>query len=143
MTRRPRPPAQGGLWGRQEPLPTGTTPRRAAINDMDLVASVIASAQEPGYIVIGTSKRVFLRDHALKGHVLTVPRYEAETVAQLLDHGHLRLGGTHIVTDGRHEGPARSVLVPAPTRATATRWAVLTPLPGTRLSGNRLRGGRS
>ena len=63
---------------------------------------------------------------------VTVPRYEADTVAQLLDTGHLRLGGTHVVSDGRHEGPARSVLVTTATRALVARWAALTPLIGPR-----------
>ena len=133
MSRRTRP-AQTGLWGRQETLPaptTRTTARsagRGAVNDLDLVASVVASAQDPGYVVIGASERVFLRDPSRKGFVTTVPRYEADTVAQLLDHGQLRLGGTHVVSDGRHEGPARSVLVPTATRAMVARWAALAPL---------------
>jgi hypothetical protein len=127
MTR--RAPAQGGLWGRQQPLHTAPTTQRPTINDLDLVASVITTAQDPGYVVIGTAERVFLRDPARKGHVVTVPRYEADTVAQLLDHGHLRLGGTHVLTDGHREGPARSVLVPAATKAVSARWAALHRLP--------------
>jgi hypothetical protein len=69
--------------------------------------------------------------------VVTVPRYEADTVAQLLDSGHLRLGGTHVVSDGHRDGPARSVLVTAATRALAARWAALTPLHGTPRTGGR------
>ena len=135
MTR--RTPAQGGLWGRQQPLATnagttgnttGKTARRSPVNDLDLVTSVIRSATEPGYAVIGVSERVYSRDPHRKGFVTAVPRYEADTVAQLLDTGHLKLGGTHVVSDGRHEGPARSVLVPAATRAMLARWAALTPL---------------
>jgi hypothetical protein len=127
---RTRPPAQGGLWGRQQPLPTAsTTARRAAVNDLDLVASVVAAAQDPGYVLIGASERVFLRDPARNGFVTVVPRYEADTVAQLLDSGHLKIGGTHLVSDGRREGPARSVLVPAATRAMLARWAALHPHP--------------
>ena len=70
-----------------------------------------------------------------KGFVVTVPRYEADTVAQLLDSGHLKLGGTHVVSDGRREGPARSVLVTTATRTLLTRWAALTP--ATRRGGER------
>ena len=140
-TRRTRRPAQVGLWGRQQPLTnagSSTTAKRSAVNDLDLVTSVIRSADEPGYVVIGPSERVFLRDPARgKGFVVSVPRYEADTVAQLLDTGHLRLGGTHVVSDGRHEGPARSVLVTTATRALVARWAALTPSSPTRRSGGR------
>ena len=130
MTRRTT--AQGGLWGRQEPLPnTGTTSTRAVVNDLDLITSVIRSATDPGYVVVGVAERVYLRDTTrAKGFVVAVPRYEADTVAQLLDSGHLRLGGTHVVSDGRREGPARSVLVTTSTRALLARWANLTPLNG-------------
>src|SRR5689334_16381982 len=120
--------AQGGLWGRPETLPTTTSRQRPVVNDFDLVAAVIRSADDPGYVVIGPSKRVYLRDTTrAKGFVVSVPRYEADTVAQLLDAGHLRLGGTHVVSDGRHEGPARSVLVTTATRAMLARWAALHP----------------
>ena len=132
-TRRPRPPAQVGLWGRREPLPAARkAPGRAATNDLDLFASVVTSAQDPGYVLIGPAERVMLRDPTCgKTHVTTVPRYEADTVAQLLDAGHLKIGGTHVVTDGRREGPARSVLVPTATKAMVARWAALRPLTAT------------
>ena len=139
-TRRRRTPAQGGLWGRQEPLSTTGTAaqRRPAVNDLDLVASVIRSAEDPGYVLVGVGERVFLRDttHA-RGFVVTVPRYEADTVSQLLDSGHLKTGGTHLVSDGHHEGPARSVLVTSATRALLARWTALTPLHGTHRTGGR------
>jgi hypothetical protein len=129
MTPRKRPPAQPGLWGRQEPLPAPATTRRDAVtNDLDLVASVIRTAQDPGYVLIGTGERVYLRDPSRKGRVQPVPRYEADTVSQLLDDGHLKVGGTHVVSDGRREGQARSLLVPAATRAMAARWAALRPI---------------
>jgi hypothetical protein len=89
---------------------------------------VIATAQDPGYVVIGTTERVYLRDPARKHRVDPVPRYEADIIAQLLDDGHLKLGGIHLVTDGRREGPARSVLVATATRAMAARWAALHPV---------------
>ncbi len=127
-TRRPRPPAQTGLWGRQEPLPTTKPSHYTPTNDVDLFASVVRSAQDPGYVLVGPAERVMLRDPSRKGLVATVPRYEADTVAQLLDHGHLKIGGTHVVTDGRHDGPARSVLVPTVTRAMVARWDALHPV---------------
>ena len=127
MTR--RAPAQAGLWGRQETLPdTTTAQRRPAVNDLDLITSVIRSADDPGYLVIGVGERVYLRDTTRgRGFVVSVPRYEADTVSQLLDSGHLRLGGTHLVSDGRRERPARSVLVTTATRTLLARWAVLAP----------------
>ena len=128
-TRRPRPLAQGGLRGRQEPVPAQKAPRHGAANDLDLITSVICAAQEPGYVLIGVGERVHLRDPSRgKGFVTAVPRYEADTVAQLVDSGHFKIGGTHVVSDGRREGPARSVLVPAATTAMLVRWAALTPL---------------
>ena len=132
MTR--RAPAQAGLWGRQETLPdTTTAQRRPVVNDLDLITSVIRSADDPGYLVIGVGERVYLRDTTRgRGFVVSVPRYEADTVAQLLDSGHLRLGGTHLVSDGRREGPARSVLVTTATRALLAHWAALTPATGRR-----------
>ncbi len=130
--RKARPPAQTGLWGRQEPLPATKPSRSTSINDLDLFASVVASARDPGYVLVGPAERVMLRDPIHKGHVQSVPRYEADTVAQLLDTGHLKIGGTHVVSDGRREGMARSVLVPAATRATLARWAALTPIAGRR-----------
>jgi hypothetical protein len=101
-----------------------------ATNDLELVVMVIRSALEPGYVVAGPAGRVLLRDDSRSGCVEPVPRYEADTVTQLLDHGHLRLGATEHVSDGHHEGPASAVLVPAATRALAVWWAAR-PLPGT------------
>jgi hypothetical protein len=140
-TRRTRPPAQGGLWGRSEPLPDPRHTRRyTTTNDVELVVMVIRSALEPGYVVCGTARRVFLRDRSRGGCVEPVPRYEADTVAQLLDQGHLVLGGTHHVSDGHREGPAHAVLVTRSARAIADRWAAR-PLSGTRPA-PRPRGGR-
>ena len=129
---RTRPARQEGLWGRSEPLPVTTTGRRyTATNDVELVVDVIRGALDPGYVVIGVGYRVLLRDGSRAGCVEPVPRYEADTVAQLLDHGLLRLGGTQVVFDGRREGPARVVLVTSAARAMVERWAAR-PLPGSR-----------
>ena len=92
---------------------------------------VIRSALEPGYVVHGTARRVYLRDASRGGGIVAVPRYEADTVAQLLDQGHLVLGGTHQVSDGHCQSPAHAVLVTRSARAIADRWAAR-PLPGTR-----------
>jgi hypothetical protein len=129
MTR--RTPTQAGLWGRPQSLDTTSAPgsrRRPVVNDLDLIVAIIRSAEDPGYVVIGVGERVYLRDPSRKGFVAAVPRYEPDAVAQLLNSGHLKIGGTHVVSDGRREGPARSVLVPGATKAMLARWAALTPL---------------
>jgi hypothetical protein len=129
MSPRNRPPAQGGLWGRQETLRDGRGPGYTASNDLDLFVAVAGTAIEPGYVLIGPTDGVFRRDPARKGHVGPVPRYEAAMVTQLLDSHHLTTGGTHQVTYGRQDGPARAVLVPRATRDQIDRWTHLHPLP--------------
>ena len=50
---RSRPPAQGGLWGDSNPCPPhASRPERrdTAVNDLDLVTSVIRAAHDPGYV---------------------------------------------------------------------------------------------
>lgn len=128
MSPRPTVPAQRGLWGHQEPLPA-PKPAPTAINDIDLFVSVVKAAQEPGYVVIGPAEKVYRREPSTATDaVATVPRYESNMVSQMLDTGHLTIGGHHHVTYGDREGPARSVLVPARTRQMITRWANLRPL---------------
>ncbi len=122
-------PAQGGLWGRQEHLPTERGPGYSPSNDLGQFVAVARTAIEPGYVLIGQTERVFRRDPAWKGHVEPVPSYETAMVAQLLDSGHLTTGGTHHVTSGRHDGPARAVLVPRATRDQIDRWTHLHRLP--------------
>ena len=80
-------------------------------------------------MLIGPTERVFRRDPSPEGHVDPVPSYEAAMVAQLLDSRHLTTGGTHHVTYGRHDGPARAVLVPRATRDQIDRWTHLHPPP--------------
>jgi hypothetical protein len=131
MSPRNRPPAQGGLWGRQQHLPADRGPGYAASNDLDLFLAIARTAIDPGYVLVGTTDRVFRRDAARKGHVEPVPSYEAAMVAQMLGSLHLSTGGIHHVTYGRHDGPARAVLVPRATRDQIDRWTHLHPLPRT------------
>src|SRR4051812_2554203 len=105
MTR--RRPAQGGLWGRQEELPGDRAYHDC--NDLDLFVAVAQTAMDPGYVLVGPADRVLRRDPSHPGYVEPVASYEAAMVAQMLDGGHLKIGGTHPVTYGRREGPARSV----------------------------------
>ncbi|WP_219414868.1 hypothetical protein [Pseudonocardia nigra] len=122
---------QDGLWGQPVTAAAGVKPTRSEINDPELVADVVRSAISRGYVLIGPAERVFVREagETKKGSsVEPVPTYEADTVRQLLDAGHLATGGNHIVRHGGREGPATSVLVPKATRAMVTRWANLRPL---------------
>ncbi len=126
------PATQDALFGDPAPLPAAPASPAPGINDLDLVASVIRSAQDPGYVVVGPSERVLLRDPTgwPKGTVERVPTYEQDTVRQFLADGLLTLGGVHRVHYGDRDGPAHSVLVPKATRTMATRWAQLHPLDG-------------
>ena len=115
---------QEGLWGPPQPLPeTATTRPYVTTNDVELVAWVVRSALEPGYLVAGPAQRVLLRDRSRTGCAEPVPRFEADTVAQLLDHGLFRLADTELVHDGQCDRPARAVIVPHTTRTIADRWA--------------------
>jgi hypothetical protein len=129
MSRRTRPPAQVGLWGPQEPLPTDRGPGYSPSNDLDLFVAIARTAIDPGYVLIGPTERVFHRDPSRKGHVDSVPSYEAAMVAQMIDSRHLSTGGTHHVIYRCHDGAARSVLVPRATRDQIDRWTRLRPLP--------------
>lgn len=124
---------QGALFGaEQTPTPshpTGPDPADAATNDVELVASVIRLATDPGYVLVGPAERVMRRVAGDNHAVEPVPRYEQDTVRQLLDSRHLRPGGAHHVTAGTHDGPAAAVLVPRTTRDMANRWAALHRLP--------------
>jgi hypothetical protein len=128
MTRTPGP-VQEGLWGPPQPqAETATTRPYATTNDVELVAWVVRSALEPGYLVAGgTAERVLLRDRSRTGCAESIPRFEADTVTQLLDHGLFRLGDTELIHDGHRDRPARAVIVPHTTRTIADRWAT-TPL---------------
>jgi hypothetical protein len=131
MTTRPRrtdTPAQGGLWGPPQSLAEAAPIRPyVTTNDVELVAWVVRSALEPGYVVVGAAQRVLLRDRSRTGCAESVPRFEADAVAQLLDRGLFRLGDTELVHDGQRDRPARSVLVTAATRALLARWAARRP----------------
>ena len=132
-TARPVPAAQKALWGRQEPLPV-VKPAPAGSNDLELFASIVRTALEPGYVVIGPTDKPFIREPGSRYDVNAVPRYEADAIAQMLATGHLRIGGNHHVTHGDREGPARSLLVPASTRSMVRRWDALHRLPQPRLT---------
>ncbi|MYW76217.1 hypothetical protein GTW08_29420 [Pseudonocardia sp. SID8383] len=119
---------QGALFG--DPVTVETTDHGpAATQDPREVARVVALAQDPGLFLIERTGLVLRADPARPGCADPVARHDGDTVGQLLDTGHLRLGGTHHVHHNGAEGPARSVLVPKATRDMVSRWDHLRPIP--------------
>ena len=100
-----------------------------ATQDPREVARIVATAQEPGLLLIERTGLVLHVDPARPGCADAVSRHDGDTVVQLLDTGHLQLGGTHHVHHNGSEGPARSVLVPKVTRDMTARWQHLRPIP--------------
>jgi hypothetical protein len=120
---------QEALFGDPATIPDPDQRRRGIdTNDVDLVAGIIRVAADPGYMLVGPTDRVFRVEPGDAHTVEPVPRYEQDAVRQLLDAGHLTIGGAHTVTYGDRTGPAHSVLIPKATRAMAARWAHLRPL---------------
>lgn len=95
---------------------------RAITNDMDLIESVIRAASDPGYFVIGPTDKVYRRDATRRDGIERVPRYEEDTVHQLIQQKLFRIGGSHEVTYGPYSGRANSILVNKKTVAMARRW---------------------
>lgn len=119
---------QGALFG--DPAIIDTTDQgQTETQDPREVARIVAAAQEPGFLVIERTGLVLRPDPARPGCAEAVSRHDGDTVGQLLDSGHLKLGGTHHTHHNGDEGPARSVLVPKATRDMVTRWDHLRPLP--------------
>ena len=100
-----------------------------ATQDPREVARIVATAQEPGLLLIERTALVLRADPARPGCAEAVSRHDGDTVLQLLDTGHLKVGGTHHVHHNGSEGPARSVLVPKVTRDMVARWQHLRPVP--------------
>ena len=101
----------------------------ATTQDPREVARIVQAAQEPGFLLIERTGQVLRIDLARPGCADTAARHDGDTVLQLLDTGHLKLGGTHHVHHDGSEGPARSVLVPKATRDMVARWDHLRPIP--------------
>ncbi|MBW0105235.1 hypothetical protein, partial [Pseudonocardia sp. KRD291] len=119
---------QGALFGDPAIIDTSNE-GQTETQDPREVARIVQAAQEPGFLVTERTGLVLRADAARPGCAEAVSRHDGDTVGQLLDSGHLRLGGTHHVHHNGDEGPARSVLVPKATRDMVTRWDHLRPLP--------------
>ena len=100
-----------------------------AINDMDLVRTVLEHASEPGYVLIGDPEHVWRRNIRRGPDVQRVSAGEADAVRQLLDQRFLTRGGTRPVRLGRHDNHGTSVLLTAAARARLRRWRALTDHP--------------
>jgi hypothetical protein len=127
---RTKPEPDIDLFGNpiQPTTPTKTRPPRHTTNDIDLIESVIKVAREDGYVVSGINTRVYRVEGTQGGtyEVATVPVYEADAVAQLIDLGVLTVGGAHACRyRNNRESTCHTVLVPSVTRRRAERWAAL------------------
>ncbi|WP_337826564.1 hypothetical protein [Pseudonocardia sp. UM4_GMWB1] len=120
---------QGALFGDPALIESPADDRTAATQDPREVARIVALAQDPGLLLIERTGLVLRSDPARPGCADAVARHDGDTVAQLLDTGHFKLGGVHHVHHNGSEGPARSILVPRATRDMATRWQHLRPIP--------------
>jgi hypothetical protein len=137
-------PHQLDLFG--QPAAAVPAPRpvsRIESNDVDLMHTVAANAARCGYLLVGTSQRVYTRaPDRHPDEVARVPRYEEEAVHQLLRRRWLTLGSQHAATCGAASLTGTAVLVPRDTRARIERWQRLqrppswpAPTPDTSTSG--------
>ncbi|MGQ0576743.1 MAG: hypothetical protein ACT4RN_21460 [Pseudonocardia sp.] len=124
---RPRGGRQEALFG--DPAAPASVPEQRADHgtaDPDLIATVLRLAVSPGYLLLGPAERVVRpldgRPGAHGVDVQAVPGFEADTVAQLLDARHLRLGGVRQVTHGGHLVAATTVTVSTAGRRLLDRW---------------------
>jgi hypothetical protein len=106
------------------------------INDMDLILAVLATAEEPGYLLVDES--VFVRGPTTT-HVRYVERAatadEAQAVHQLVNTGYLNVGtGRYWYVAGKRVLEGRHVLTTKRGRTCRLRWAALKPLPRRRRS---------
>jgi hypothetical protein len=93
----------------------------AAVNDIDLVAEVIALAVHPGYVLVSDHEheQVWCRRADRDDAVDPAAVHEAAVVRQLLEQGLLSRGGAVLTSHARRDIQARAVVVPTRTR----RWA--------------------
>ncbi|MGH3916292.1 MAG: hypothetical protein ACRDTC_23220 [Pseudonocardiaceae bacterium] len=114
------------LFGNEEP---DQTLSYQVINDPEEVRAVLKIAHSDGYAVTGRCcEQVWRREPG--NHIVPVPRYEADTVRQLIDYQWLHIGGGHRYQDRGEELHGRSVLVPKTTKQKLKYWEGLKTSPG-------------
>jgi hypothetical protein len=112
------------LFGNPVSAPTDTRPDRPPVNDMAMVETVLRTAIQDGYALIGRRERVWLAHSNGHGRLDIEPVTDEinTTVHQLIDAKWLTVGGFHQYYRGARLGPGRSVLVPRDTRQRVARW---------------------
>lgn len=112
------------LFGDHEPPAPAQPAPRARVSDDDLIEAVGRAATHPGYVVLGAAEHVHLRDvEDPRGQaVIRVPRYEHDTVHQLISDGVLKIGGQVNVTDRGNHRRAAIVVMPNHIRPTFEKW---------------------
>jgi hypothetical protein len=114
------------LFGNPLDADEGPRPPRLPVNDMSLIEKVLRIAETTGYVLVGSSERVY---HVYAGKEIEIaPLHESEAVHQLLDAKWLTKGGTHFYTCHGHSAPGNSVLLPRAIKHKADRWRCLVPL---------------
>jgi hypothetical protein len=102
-----------------------------AVNDMSVVLSVLAVAEDPGYALALVDQDVYLRESKKSNRDLArlVVADEAQVVRQLVESGHLKLGdGRHLYRFDRRLIEGCHVLTTPFGRSCRRRWAALKPL---------------
>jgi hypothetical protein len=98
-----------------------------AVNDIGLVLSVLAAAEEPGYALV--DETVYRCQS--KEDLRPVPAAEAQAVRQLVGSGHLALGkGPHRYHHAGRLIEGHQVLPTKFGRSCRLRWSALQPLTG-------------
>ncbi len=111
------------LFEQSVTVPVPRPVSRIESNDVDLMHTVAANAGRCGYLLVGTSERVYARvPDKHPDEVARVPRYEEDAVHQLLRRRWLTAGSQHRVTCGAASLTGAAVLVPKDTRARIERW---------------------
>ena len=111
---------QTDLFGNPVATPAAASPPSDS-NDVDLMHIIAGNAVRCGYLLVGSSERVYTRidDHC---HVARVPRYEEDAVHQLLRRHWLTRGSPHRISCGAASLLGTAVLVPKTTHEQITRW---------------------
>jgi hypothetical protein len=104
------------------------------VNDMDLILAVLATAEEPGYLLVDDAVYVRGPTTVHERHVeRAATADEAQAVHQLVNTGYLNVGaGQYWYVAGKRVLEGRHVLTTKRGRVCRLRWSALKPLPGRR-----------